>query len=73
MGSGPEKCGLINKQRCHKPAILGAVPAAEHRAELEKSDWKVRRVVRRLRTGEEVGEEEGRGIRGFEGRLVWKV
>lgn len=73
MGSGPERGGLINRQRCHKPAISRAVPAADHRAELEKSDWKVRCVVRRLKTGEEVEEEEKRGIGGFEGRVVWKI
>ena len=73
MGSGPEKGGLINKQRCHKPAVSRAVPAADHKAELEKSGWKVRSVVRRLKTGEEIGEEEKKEIGGFEGSVVWKV
>ena len=73
MGSGPEKSGLINKQRCHKPAISRAVPAAEHEAELGKSEWKMRCVVRRLKMGEEVDDEDKRGIGGFEGRVIWKI
>ena len=72
MGTGPEKGGLINKQRCHKPAVSRAVPAEEHRVELERAGWKVRCVVRRLKTGE-VGEEERKGVGGFEGRVVWKI
>lgn len=73
MGSGPEKGGPINKQRCHKPASSRAVPAGDHKAELEKSDWKVRCVVRRWKTGEEVEEEKRRGIGEFEGRVAWKI
>ena len=51
MGFESEKGGIINKQYCHKPAIARPVPAADHKAELEKSDWKVRSVVRTLKTG----------------------
>ena len=73
MGSGPEKGGLVDEQRCHKPAIARAVPAADHRAALKKSDWKVKCVVRKMKTGEEVDEEEKRKLGGFEGRLVWNM
>ena len=73
MVSGPWKRGLINKQRCHKTAILRAMPAADHETQLKKSDWKVRFVVRRLKTGEQVGEGERKEIGGFEGRVVWKI
>ena len=73
MGFGPEKGGLVNKQRCHKAAIARAVPAADHKAALESSDWKVRCVVRKLKTGEEVDEVGKKKLGGFEGRVVWNI
>ena len=71
MGSGSANGGMINKQRCHKPTVTRAVPAEEFAARLKKSEWKVKIVVTKMKTGEVLTNEVVKALGGFEGRVMW--